>query len=140
MMTPSPSAPDATPHLSQIGQIAVRVLDLDRAAAFYEKTLGMPLLFRVPGMAFFDCGGVRLLLGPAEKPEFDHPASIIYYKVADIHAAHGAFTAQGVVFHGEPHLVARMPDQDLWMAFFRDSEENVLGLMSEMPRTQEATK
>jgi len=131
-MTP----PATTPHISQIGQIAVRVRDLDRAVAFYEKALGLPLLFRVPGMAFFECGGIRLLLSEPETPEFDHPASIIYYKVADIHAARESIAAQGVTFHGEPHLVARLPDHDLWMAFFRDSEENVLGLMSEVPRVE----
>jgi methylmalonyl-CoA/ethylmalonyl-CoA epimerase len=132
MTTP---APETTPHLRQIGQIAIRVGDLDRAVGFYERTLGMELLFRVPGMAFFDCGGIRLLLGVPETPEFDHPASILYYKVADIHAVLEALGAQGVAFHGEPHFVARMPDHDLWMAFFRDSEANVLGLMCEMPRT-----
>lgn len=131
-MTPAAAAP----RISQIGQIAVRVRDLDRAVAFYEKALGLPLLFRVPGMAFFECGGIRLLLSQPETPEFDHPASIIYYRVADIHAAREAIGAQGVTFHGEPHLVARLPGHDLWMAFFRDSEENVLGLMSEVPRKE----
>src|SRR5262245_34187048 len=126
------TANPATPKIDRIGQIAVRVRDLDRAVLFYEKTLGLPFLFRVPGMAFFDCGGIRLLLSVPEAPEFDHPASIIYYQVADIHAARDAIGSQGVAFHGEPHLVARLPDHDLWMAFFRDSEENVVGLMSEV--------
>jgi methylmalonyl-CoA/ethylmalonyl-CoA epimerase len=87
-------------------------------------------------MAFFECGGIRLLLSRPETPEFDHPASILYYQVADIHAARASIGALGATFHGEPHLVARLPGHDLWMAFFRDSEENVLGLMSEVPRAE----
>jgi methylmalonyl-CoA/ethylmalonyl-CoA epimerase len=85
-------------------------------------------------MAFFDCGGVRLMLGLPERPEFDHPASILYYKVEDIHAAHAALAAAGVAFEGKPHLVARLADHDLWIGFFHDSEGNLLALMSEVRR------
>jgi len=120
--------------LSQIGQIAITVRNLDRAVEFYQSTLGMKLLFRVPNMAFFDCGGVRLMMAIPEKSEFDHPASIIYYKVADLPAVHAALLAKTVRFDAEPHLIAKMPDHDLWMAFLRDSEENLLGLMSEVRR------
>jgi methylmalonyl-CoA/ethylmalonyl-CoA epimerase len=120
--------------LSRIGQIAITVHDLDRAVAFYQSTLGMKLLFRVPNMAFFDCGGVRLMLTLLEKSEFDHPASVIYYKVADLPATHTALLAQNVNFDAPPHLIAKMPDHDLWMAFLRDSEGNLLGLMSEVKR------
>ena len=120
--------------LAQVGQISVRVRDLARAEAFYRDSLGMKHLFTFPGLAFFDCGGVRLMLGPPERPEFDHPASILYYKVEDIQAAYRAITARGVRFESEPHLIARMADHDLWMAFLRDSEENLLALMSEVKR------
>src|SRR3712207_5095667 len=114
-------------QLDQIGQIAINVRDLQRAVAFYRDTLGMHFLFQAPGgLAFFDCGGVRLMLGVAEKPEFSHPASILYYKVDDIAAAHQTLTARGVAFIDEPHLIARMPTHELWMTFFRDSENNVL--------------
>jgi len=124
--------PNPVVHLSQIGQIAVNVHDLDRAVNFYQQTLGMALLFRVPKMAFFACGGVRLMLATAEKPEFDHPASVIYYKVDDLPATHSALAAQQVEFEAQPHLVAKMPNHDLWMAFLRDSEGNLIGLMSEV--------
>ena len=117
--------------LTQIGQIAVRAKDLDRAVAFYRDTLGAPFLFRVPNLAFFQLGEVRLMLSPAETPEFDHPGSVIYYKVEDIDAAHGALKEKGVTFIDAPHLIAKMPDHDLWMAFLKDSEGNVLGLMDE---------
>ncbi|MBI1808222.1 MAG: VOC family protein [Ignavibacteria bacterium] len=118
--------------LSTIGQIAVNVHDLRRATAFYRDTLGMKFLFEVPKLAFFDCGGVRLMLSVPEKPEFDHPASIIYYKVNDINVAHDVLTSRGVQFEDKPHLIAHLPDHDLWMAFFRDCENNVLALMSEV--------
>jgi methylmalonyl-CoA/ethylmalonyl-CoA epimerase len=119
-------------ELTQIGQIAINVRDLQRAVAFYRDTLGMRFLFQAPGgLAFFDVGGVRLMLGVAEKPEFSHPASILYYKVPDINAAYETLIGHGVTFIDEPHLIAKMPDHDLWMVFFRDSEENVVALMEE---------
>ena len=120
--------------LAQVGQISVRVRDLARAEAFYRDSLGMKHLFTFPGLAFFDCGGVRLMLGAPEKPEFDHPSSILYFKVPDIREAHRILTERGVQFVDEPHLLAALSDHDLWMAFFRDSEENLHALMSEVPR------
>jgi methylmalonyl-CoA/ethylmalonyl-CoA epimerase len=127
--------PAASLALGRIGQIAVRVHDVPRATAFYRDALGLPFLFDVPGrMAFFDCAGVRLMLSRPEGTEDDHPASIIYYKVDDIRAAHEALAARGVEFVGEPHVVARMPTHDLWLAEFRDPDRNVLALMSEVPR------
>lgn len=119
--------------LNQIGQIAVPVRDVERAAAFYRDVLGMRFLFQAPpGLAFFDCGGVRLLLDAAAEPASAAGASIIYYKVADILAAVDALSARGVVFEQPPALVARMPDHDLWMAFFRDPDSNLLALMCEV--------
>ena len=118
--------------LDRIGQIAITVRDLDRAETFYRDALGMRLLFRVPGLSFFDCGGVRLLLSAPEKPEFDHANSILYFPVDDLQAAYRALAARGVRFTDEPHLIAEMPDHELWMAFFEDSEGNTLALMSEV--------
>ena len=123
------------PSLSRIGQIFVNVHDLDRAIDFYRDTLGMTFLFQAPpNMAFFDCGGIRLMLGVADRPELDHPASIIYYKVDDIERVYETLKARGVDFVVKPHLVAPMPTYDLWLADFRDSENNLLALMSEVPR------
>ncbi len=122
--------------LERIGQIAVNAHDLERAIRFYRDTLGMRFLFQAPPqMAFFDCGGVRLLIGVPERPELDHPASIIYYRVADISVAHDTLRQRGVQFVTAPHLVARLPDHDLWLADFRDSENNLLALMSEVRPT-----
>jgi methylmalonyl-CoA/ethylmalonyl-CoA epimerase len=121
--------------ITRLGQIAVNARDVERAAAFYQDKLGLALLFKAPpGLAFFDCGGVRLMLSRAEKPEFDHPSSVLYFAVPDIQAAHGKLKESGVHFEDEPHLLARMPAHDLWMTFFRDSEGNLLALMSEVAR------
>jgi methylmalonyl-CoA/ethylmalonyl-CoA epimerase len=119
--------------LSQIGQIAVIVHDLPRAVAFYRDVLGMRFLFEAPPkLAFFDCAGIRLMLSPPEKPEFDRPSSVLYFRVSDIQQAAAMLRTRGVSFESEPHLIARMPDHDLWMAFFRDSEGNLFALMSEV--------
>lgn len=119
--------------LSQIGQIAVRVRDVDRAVAFYRDVLGMRFLFRAPpGLAFFDCSGVRLLLDKPEDAAFDHPASVIYYSVPEIRAAHATLLARGVAFIREPHLIAKLGAVEVWMAFFRDPDDNVLALISEV--------
>jgi methylmalonyl-CoA/ethylmalonyl-CoA epimerase len=93
-------------------------------------------LFRFGNLSFFDCGGIRLMLGTPETPELDHPGSVLYFKVPRVAAVHQALAGKGVRFESEPHLIARMPDHDLWMAFFRDSEDNVLALMSEEPKQQ----
>jgi methylmalonyl-CoA/ethylmalonyl-CoA epimerase len=118
----------------RIGQIAVPVADLERAIAFYADVLGLRLLFRAPpGLAFFDCGGVRLMLGRPEGAAGSGPGGVIYYVVPDLPAAYAALRARGVTFLDAPHLIARLPDHELWMAFCRDSEGNLLGLMSEVP-------
>jgi predicted enzyme related to lactoylglutathione lyase len=118
--------------LDQIGQISINAHDVDRAASFYQDKLGLKHLFTVPGrMAFFDCGGIRLMLALPERPDLDHPSSILYFKVADIEQAYEALVASGVRFETKPTLVAPMATYDLWLAEFRDSENNVLALMSE---------
>lgn len=119
--------------LEQIGQIAVPVSDIERAIAFYRDTLGMRFLFQAPpGLGFFDCAGVRLMLdGPARTQAANH-SSVIYYKVSDLRAAFETLSARGVRFEGKPHLIATLPDHELWMAFFRDPDENLLALMSEI--------
>jgi methylmalonyl-CoA/ethylmalonyl-CoA epimerase len=126
----------ATPSvgISRLGQIAINVHDLARATAFYRDILGLPLLFTTGALAFFDCGGVRLMLSPPEKPEFDHPGSVLYFTVPDIAGAHRQMLSSGVHFEDAPHLIARMPNHDLWMTFFRDPDQNLLALMCEMPQ------
>ena len=117
--------------LSVIGQIGITATDVDRAVAFYRDVLGMKLLFQFPGMGFFDCAGIRLMLRKPESPAESY-SSILYFRVGDIQAAFRDLAARGVKFERDPHLVARMPDHELWMAFFRDAENNLLALMSEV--------
>jgi len=115
--------------LSRIGQIGVNVKDLERAESFYKEALGMKHVFSVPNMSFFDCGGITLMLDIPDK-RFEHPSSIIYFEVDDIQKAHSTLAGRGVRFEDEPRLIASLEQYDLWMTFFRDSEENVLALMS----------
>ncbi len=122
----------STTRLSTIGQIAMPVKDLARAVEFYRDRLGLELLFQAPpGLAFFKCGSVRLLVEVPAEAEFQHPGSPIYFTVADIDAAYADLQARGVAFRAAPHLIARMPDHELWMAFFVDGEGNTLALMHE---------
>jgi predicted enzyme related to lactoylglutathione lyase len=119
--------------LSQIGQISVNVHDLERAVGFYKEVLGLPLLYQFPPkLAFFDAAGVRLMLSLPEDSQFDHPGSILYFKVADIQAAWSALREGGADLIREPQLIARMPDHDLWVASFKDPDGNTLALMSEV--------
>ena len=128
---------ESSVSLSQISQISVNVHDLARAAAFYKETLGMKHLFTVPPkMAFFDAGGIRLMLAIPERPDLDHPSSILYFKVSDIENAHQVLESRGVHFETKPMLVAPMATHDLWLAEFRDSEDNVLALLCEKPKAK----
>ena len=121
--------------LNEIGQFAIVVKDIARATSFYRDKLGMKYLFAAGNLAFFDCGGVRLMLSLPEQDQSTN--SVIYFKVAAIAEVRQQMQSRGVQFVDEPHLIARMADHELWMAFFRDSEGNLLGLMSEVrpPKT-----
>ena len=119
--------------LSEISQAALTVDDLDRAVEFYRDTLGLKFLFRAPNMAFFECGAVRLLLGSREVSGNAPGGALLYFKVADMDEAHKALAGRGVHFDGEPHMVGRMPDREIWLAVFRDSENNLFHLICEKP-------
>lgn len=118
---------------ARIGQIAIRAKDLERATAFYRDTLGFRFLFSIPNGSFFDCGGVRLFVDLPEGERFDHEASIVYFKVDDIHGTMATLRERGVRIMQDAHLLATMPDHELWMGFFEDSEDNVLAVMAELP-------
>jgi len=119
--------------LTEVGQIAMSVQDLDAATAFYRDVLGLPFLFQAPGMSFFQCGDIRLMLGQPETPQSGDPSSIIYYRVEDARSAYETLKGRGVEFEQEPLLVHKTEDHELWMAFFRDPDRNLLALMSEVP-------
>ena len=117
---------------SRIGQIAIVCTDVARAATFYRDTLGLRHLFDAgPTLSFFDCAGTRLMLTTAERPQDDHHGSILYFFVAGIDDVHRDLSASGVRFLDTPHLIARMPDHELWLAAFVDSEGNTMAIMEE---------
>jgi predicted enzyme related to lactoylglutathione lyase len=120
--------------IRRIGQIAITVRDVERASSFYRDVLGLPHLFDAPGMSFVDCDGVRLMLAVPETGEFDHPSSILYLDVVDIEAASEELERRGVKFERKAEQVADLGDRVLWLASFRDTENNVLALMSEVPK------
>jgi predicted enzyme related to lactoylglutathione lyase len=119
---------------AKVGQLMIPVDDFEKGVTFYRDALGLPFLFAAPPqMAFFNCGGIRLLVGvlpPGEKPQ---RGSAIYFQVADIKGVHASLSAKGVVFRAEPHLVHRTPTSELWLAEFTDPDGNQLSLMSEIP-------
>jgi methylmalonyl-CoA/ethylmalonyl-CoA epimerase len=102
------SIPDHS-ALSRIGQIAINAHDVDRATAFYRDVLGLPHLFRAGQLSFFDCGSARLMLTKPEKPEFDHPSSILYFQVTDIQAAFQRLKSGGAKFEDEPRVITACP-------------------------------
>src|SRR5438552_2573020 len=110
---PASSDTATSPILQSIGQIAVRASDLPRAVRFYRDVLGLGYLFEAPGLAFFQCGGIHLMLSGAETAEFDHAASILYFDVAEIQLAYRALLARGVRFRDEPHVVHRAGNKEL---------------------------
>jgi methylmalonyl-CoA/ethylmalonyl-CoA epimerase len=121
-------------NLDHIGQIALAVGDVDRAEAFYRDVLKLRKLYRFGDLTFFDCAGVRLMLEKAHAPENIPKSSVIYFRCADIALAVRELTKRGVVFQSKPHLIAKMDDHDLWMAFFADPDGHTLALMQEAPK------
>ena len=117
--------------LGTIGQIALRVSDVDRAERFYRDTLGLPLLFRYGSLVFFDCAGVRLMLEGEHESTGKREQFCIYFRVSGIEAVVAALRLRQVYFEKEPQMIARMPDHELWMAFMHDPDGNVLALMEE---------
>ncbi|QSO52700.1 VOC family protein [Alicyclobacillus curvatus] len=118
--------------LQRVGQISMTVHDVDRAVAFYRDVLGLPFVWQTAGMAFFMCGDVRLMLSVPEKAEFDHPGSIIYYAVDDIYETYEELKSKGVEFHGDPHEIGKLGSVTVYMAFFNDSEGNMLAIQAEV--------
>jgi methylmalonyl-CoA/ethylmalonyl-CoA epimerase len=120
--------------IQSIGQIAIAVSSIEEATRFYRDVLGLNLLFEAPpGLSFFDCSGVRLMLTTKQGAEDDHKTSVIYYRVRDIDAAVKALKQKGVSFVREPQMTAKMDDHELWIGFLRDPDNTLIGIMAEIP-------
>lgn len=117
--------------LKSLGQFALPVSNVDRSEAFYSEALGLPKLFRYGDLAFFDCSGVRLMLERSQSPIRNSEGVCHYFSVDDIEDVVRQLESRGVTFEGDPHLIARMPDHELWMTFFRDPDRHMLALMEE---------
>ncbi|MEK3880646.1 VOC family protein [Paenibacillus sp. FSL H8-0122] len=120
-------------QIKGIGQISIRVHDMEAATRFYQDTLGLNLLFQIPNMTFLECNGIQLVLSIAEDPRFDHPSSVFYFQVDNIHASYETLVERNVHFLDKPHKVAEMGQTATWMTFFQDPDQNVHALMSEVP-------
>jgi len=121
-------------NIESIGQIAIAVSDIKKAITFYQDILEIELLFETPnGLAFFQCGEIRLMLTTLQGGESDHNTSVIYYKVNDIQQVASTLKSKNIVFVQEPQLTAKMPDHELWMGFIRDPDQNLIGIMAELP-------
>lgn len=122
-----------SPALSAIGQIAVTVSDVTKALAFYRDVLGLKFLFSAgPNLAFLLAGSVRLMLTTLQGAGTVGGNSVLYFKVTDLAPTHAAILARGATNGHDPRLVAQMPDHELWMAFVKDPDGNLVGLMSEV--------
>lgn len=120
------------PGITSVGQIALHTHDIRRAEAFYRDVLGLRHLFTFGSLAFFDVDGVRLFVSEPEDGTW-RPSSVVYFRVADIAEAHNSLLARGVAFESPPHLIHRHESGvEEWMAFFRDPDENMLALMSQV--------
>jgi len=123
--------------LEKIGQIAIAITDLEKSVSFYKNTLDLELLFEVsPNLAFFNCGGTRLMMTTLQGEEKDHNTSVIYYKVSDIHQVTERLESRGVVFERKPQRAAKMEDHELWIGFLRDPDQNLIGIMAELPLSE----
>jgi methylmalonyl-CoA/ethylmalonyl-CoA epimerase len=126
----------ATVSLSRIKQIAIPVDSVETAKSFYLDVLGLQHLFDAPpGLSFFDCGGVRLMLcGPAAQgKDGDKQHAVLFYDVADIKSTYAKIKAAGAPSLAEPHVIARMNGQEVWIAELSDGQGNNVSLISEVP-------
>ena len=118
-------------ELSEILQIGMPAKDIERAVAFYRDVLGLPLLMEGPNMAFFKCGEVRLYVDANPGVAKPGDNSFIYFRSSNIQRDHAALKERNAKIQQEPHLIANLPDREIWLMWVRDSETNLLGIMEE---------
>lgn len=130
--------PERQLNIQKVGQVSIPVHDINKAVDFYRDVLELSLLFDASNMAFFECNGLRLLLSIPESDQYDHASSILYFQVDDIQKSYHTLLERGVSFPDQPHMIAKMGNTETWMAFFKDPDENILVLMSEVEAGQTA--
>lgn len=130
-----PATTSSGTQVTALRQVALTVSDVARSTEFYRDMIGLPFLFAAgPNLAFLAIGDVRLMLSAPEGEFRPGNSSVLYFKVDDIIAAHAEMSARGVPFITAPHLIAEMPDHDLWLSDFRDPDGHTMALMSERPK------
>ena len=118
---------------AKVAQLLIPVDDFDKGVAFYRDVLGIPFLFAAPPqMAFFNCGGVRLLVGVMPPGQKAQRGSAVYFQVPDIRSVFSELKEKGVPFAAQPHVVNRTAKAELWLAEFTDPDGNQLALLSEV--------
>jgi len=116
----------------ELGQVALTVSNVDAALGFYRDALGLPFLFAAgPELAFLQMGSVRLMLSTPQGHGAAGANSVLYFRVDALAESYAKLLARGARAESAPHLVARMPDHELWMGFVRDPDGNLVGLMEE---------
>lgn len=118
--------------IQKVGQIGVPVKNIESAIEFYKEKLGLPLLFNTDRLAFFQLNDLRIMLSLPEKEEFAHPSSVIYFQVESLKDKYEELLKKGVTFIDEPHIVGKMGNTEIWMAFFQDTEGNTHAITSEV--------
>ncbi len=117
--------------IDSIYQVLVNVKDLDGAMDFYGGKLGMKFVGKFPpGLAFYNLCGVQLMVS-AIPGESSGPNNPIYFKVPDIQEVFESLKAKGVEFTHEPHVLHSTDNYELWMAFFKDHEGNLMAIADE---------
>jgi len=119
--------------ITRVNQVALSVHDMDRAVDFYRDVVGLHFLFRAPNVAFFGLAGLRLMLAQAEPPNLQPCGTVLYFEVGDLDASYADISGRGAQSLQAPHRVARLGENELWMAFFRDPDGNVFALSAERP-------
>jgi catechol 2,3-dioxygenase-like lactoylglutathione lyase family enzyme len=120
------------PAWGTLGQIARTVADIGAAEAWFRDVLGLPHLYTFGNLAFFDCGGTRLMLSAGEGTGQD---SVLYFRVPDIDAAWQRLLDRGAVANSAPHMIHRHADgTEEWMAFVDDNEGRPIGIMCQVQR------
>jgi methylmalonyl-CoA/ethylmalonyl-CoA epimerase len=127
-----------TPNLKGMLQIGMAAKDPASLSTFYRETLGLAVMFETAGMSFFDAGGVRLMIGPAQGAA---PGDkILYFEPESFTAAESALEARGVQFPGAANVLQRESGRELALRPFADPEGNMLALMGWRPVSQESVR